>query len=53
MLLERPLSAEALARQQQLAAESLAEQAAIEASETMPFETYRQLYLAGTLPVGD
>lgn len=53
VLLERPLSVEALARQQQLAADSLAEQAAIEASETMPFETYRQHYLAGTLPIGD
>jgi len=30
----------------ELATESLAEQARIEAADTMPFETYRQHYLA-------
>jgi glutamate--cysteine ligase len=48
-LLAMPLSGEALAAQQQRAAASRAEQQAIEAADTMPFEAYRQKYLAGTL----
>jgi len=40
-------------RYERMAEESLANQRAIEAAETIPFETYRQHYLAGTLPIGD
>ena len=40
-------------RFERLAEASLAEQQAIEAAEAMPFEEYRQRYLAGTLPIGD
>jgi glutamate--cysteine ligase len=37
----------------QMAAESIADQRAIESADAMPFEEYRQRYLAGTLPIGD
>ncbi len=36
-----------------MAEESLAAQRRIEAADEMPFETYRQRYLAGELPLGD
>jgi glutamate--cysteine ligase len=45
-ILKLPLSDEVAARYARLAEESLAEQRGIEASETIPFEAYRQLYLA-------
>jgi len=41
-----PLSAEAAARFERLAAESIEEQRAIEGADTLPFEQYRQRYLA-------
>ncbi|MGH8688986.1 MAG: glutamate--cysteine ligase [Burkholderiales bacterium] len=41
-----PLTAEATARFERLAAESIEEQRAIEAADTLPFELYRQRYLA-------
>lgn len=43
--LSQPLNAEQEAAMRQEAAESLAEQARIEAADTMPFEVYRQSYL--------
>ena len=45
-MLALPLPADVAARLDALAAESLAEQARIEAGDTMPFEIYRQQYLA-------
>ncbi|MEP6996480.1 MAG: glutamate--cysteine ligase [Betaproteobacteria bacterium] len=45
-ILQLPLADEVAARYARLAEESLAEQRQIEASETIPFEAYRQLYLA-------
>jgi glutamate--cysteine ligase len=45
-ILELPLADEVAARYARLADESVAEQRQIEASETIPFEAYRQLYLA-------
>jgi glutamate--cysteine ligase len=45
-ILKLPLSDGVAARYARLAEESLAEQRGIEASETIPFEAYRQLYLA-------
>ena len=41
-----PLPAQAASRFEQLAAESIEEQRAIEAADTLPFEQYRQRYLA-------
>ncbi len=49
-LLAMPLPPEAAARHEQMVAQSLTDQARIEAADTMPFETYRQRYLAGDLP---
>jgi len=45
-LLEAPYPAELQARFEALAEQSLAEQRRIEAADTMPFEIYRQKYLA-------
>jgi glutamate--cysteine ligase len=45
-ILKLPLADEVAARYARLAEESVAEQRQIEASETIPFEAYRQLYLA-------
>jgi glutamate--cysteine ligase len=45
-MLELPLPANVAAHMAELASESLAEQARIEAADTMPFEIYRQQYLA-------
>jgi glutamate--cysteine ligase len=45
-ILKLPLADEVAARYARLAEESVAEQREIEASETIPFEAYRQLYLA-------
>jgi len=45
-LLELPFSAEIAARFARLAGESVTEQLRIEAADTLPFEAYRQLYLA-------
>ena len=45
-MLERELPADVAAHMAELATESLAEQARIEAADTMPFEIYRQHYLA-------
>jgi glutamate--cysteine ligase len=45
-MLELELPANVAAHMTELAAESLAEQARIEAADTMPFEIYRQQYLA-------
>jgi len=45
-MLELDLPANVAAHLAELATESLAEQARIEAADTMPFETYRQYYLA-------
>ena len=45
-LLELPLPDETAERFLRLADESLQEQKRIEASDTLPFESYRQLYLA-------
>ncbi|MDT3680483.1 MAG: glutamate--cysteine ligase [Burkholderiaceae bacterium] len=52
-LMARPLDADAQARQERSAEQSLDEQRRIEASETMPFEVYRRRYLAGELGTGD
>ena len=41
-----PLSADVIGRFARLADESLAKQRAIEAADTVPFETYRQQYLS-------
>ena len=48
-LAERPLPAGIRADYQRLATESIAEQQAAEAADTMPFETWRQQYLAQPL----
>ena len=45
-LLELPLSDEAAARLAKMAQASVARQAAIEAADTLPFELYRERYLA-------
>ena len=45
-VLEQPLSAAVSERFTRLADESVGEQKRIEASDTLPFESYRQLYLA-------
>jgi len=45
-ILELPLAPEAIHHFAQLAEESLAEQKRIEAADTLPFESWRQLYLA-------
>jgi glutamate--cysteine ligase len=45
-LLELPFSAEIAAQFARLADESVTEQRRIEAADTLPFEAYRQLYLA-------
>ena len=45
-ILERPLSAEAAERFARVAEESVAQQKEIEATDTLPFESWRQLYLA-------
>jgi glutamate--cysteine ligase len=45
-ILRLPLADEVVARYAHLAEESLSEQRQIEVSETIPFEAYRQLYLA-------
>jgi glutamate--cysteine ligase len=45
-ILKLPIADDVTARYARLADESLAEQREIEASETIPFEAYRQLYLA-------
>ncbi len=45
-MLALDLPAHAAAHMAELATESLAEQARIEAADTMPFEIYRQQYLA-------
>ena len=45
-MLELPLPANVASHLAELATESLAEQARIEAADTMPFEVYRQHYLA-------
>ncbi|MFA7666883.1 MAG: glutamate--cysteine ligase [Burkholderiaceae bacterium] len=50
-LLALPLDDARRRRFEQLAAASIAEQQAIEAADSMPFEEYRQRYLAGTLPI--
>jgi glutamate--cysteine ligase len=49
VLLAMPFDPAAEARLLRLAEESLAEQRAIEAADTLPFEIYRQKYIAGTL----
>ncbi len=48
-LLARPLDAQADARQQAAVRASLAAQETIEAADSVPFETWRQRYLAGEL----
>ena len=45
-ILQLPFAAEAAARYARLAEQSLVAQHGIEAADTLPFETYRQLYLA-------
>ena len=45
-IMRLPLADDVAARYARLAEESIAEQHRIEASETIPFESYRQLYLA-------
>ncbi len=51
VLLARPFSQASRQRFDEMARESLAEQARIEASETLSFEAFRQRYIAGTLPL--
>jgi glutamate--cysteine ligase len=51
-LLDLPLAADAAARYRQMAADSLTEQQRIEAADDVPFETYRQRYLAQDLMSG-
>ena len=48
-LLESPLPADANARYARMTEESLAAQRQIEAGDTVPFEVYRQQYLAQDL----
>jgi len=48
-LLARPLDAQADARQQAAVRASLAAQETIEAADSVPFETWRQRYIAGEL----
>jgi len=52
-ILARPFPDATRQRFERLAETSIAEQRAIEAADSMPFEEYRQRYLAGTLPIGD
>jgi glutamate--cysteine ligase len=51
-LLERPMAPGVEARLARLAEESLAMQREIEAADSVPFETYRQQYLAQDLMSG-
>jgi glutamate--cysteine ligase len=51
-LLELPLAANVEARFARLAKESVAAQRELEAADTVPFETYRQQYLAQDLMSG-
>ena len=53
VLLAMPLAPDTQARYARMAQESLDEQRRIEAADAMPFETYRQRYLAGELPLRD
>ena len=48
-----PLSDDAQARFERMAEDSWAEQRRIEAAEQLPFELWRQRYLAGELPLSD
>ncbi len=52
-LLAMPLSDGAQARFERMAEDSLAEQRRIEAADQLPFELWRQRYLAGELPLSD
>jgi glutamate--cysteine ligase len=52
-LLARPLAPEAAARYAQQAAESLRRQRELEAADDVPFETFRQRYLAQDLMSGE
>ncbi|KAA0218023.1 MAG: glutamate--cysteine ligase [Lautropia sp.] len=52
-LLALPFSSETQARFARMAEESLAAQRRIEAADDMPFESWRQRYLAGELPLRD
>ena len=52
-LLAMPLSDDAQARFERMAEDSLAEQRRIEAADQLPFELWRQRYLAGELPLSD
>ncbi|WP_374669934.1 glutamate--cysteine ligase [Ramlibacter sp.] len=45
-LLKLPLSAQVAARHEALVRQSVADQAAVEAGDTMPFEIYRQQYIS-------
>ena len=51
--LERPLPPQATSRYEQQAAESLREQREIEAADDLPFEQFRQRYLAQDLMGGE
>jgi glutamate--cysteine ligase len=51
-LLDLPLSATMVAAYRQMAEESLADQRAVEAADTVPFEVHRQRYLAQDLMSG-
>ena len=51
-IMAKPLGPEAQRRLQQLADESLARQRAVEESDTLPFEEYRQRYLSRDLRSG-
>jgi glutamate--cysteine ligase len=52
-LRERPADAAMVASLAAMARDSIAEQARLEAADTLPFETYRQRYLAQDLMNGD
>ena len=52
-LLERPLAAEIAARYERQATESLREQREVEDADSVPFETFRQQYLAQDLMGGE
>ena len=52
-LLERPLPPQAASRYERLAAETLREQAEIEAADALPFEQFRRQYLAQDLMGGE
>ena len=51
MLTAKPFSGELLQRFREMARQSLAKQARIEASETLSFEAFRQRYISGASPV--